>query len=51
MHSWFANLSVTRKLALGFGLVLALTLALAWVAWSSLGSNNPTTSGCTSYQS
>ncbi|VXC56871.1 Methyl-accepting chemotaxis protein McpS [Pseudomonas sp. 8Z] len=38
MHSWFANLSVTRKLALGFGLVLALTLALAWVAWSSLGS-------------
>ncbi|WAJ38971.1 methyl-accepting chemotaxis protein [Pseudomonas sp. GOM7] len=38
MHAWFANLNVTRKLALGFGLVLALTLALAWVAWTSLGS-------------
>ena len=38
MNTWFANLSVTRKLALGFGLVLALTLALAWTAWSGLGS-------------
>ncbi|MDH1623947.1 methyl-accepting chemotaxis protein [Pseudomonas chengduensis] len=38
MNTWFANLSVTRKLALGFGLVLVLTLALAWTAWSGLGS-------------
>jgi methyl-accepting chemotaxis protein len=38
MNTWFANLSVTRKLALGFGLVLALTLALAWTAWTGLGS-------------
>lgn len=38
MNTWFANLSVTRKLALGFGLVLTLTLALAWVAWTGLGS-------------
>ena len=38
MNTWFANLSVTRKLALGFGLVLALTLALAWAAWTGLGS-------------
>jgi len=36
MNTWFANLSVTRKLALGFGLVLALTMALAWTAWSGL---------------
>ena len=38
MNTWFANLSVTRKLALGFGLVLALTLILASVAWNSMGS-------------
>nr|WP_313403821.1 methyl-accepting chemotaxis protein [Pseudomonas sp.] len=38
MNTWFANLSVTRKLALGFGLVLVLTLALAWTAWTGLGS-------------
>ncbi|TRO32666.1 methyl-accepting chemotaxis protein [Pseudomonas sp. ALS1131] len=37
MNTWFANLSVTRKLALGFGLVLALTLILASVAWTSMG--------------
>ncbi len=38
MNTWFANLGVTRKLALGFGLVLALTLILASVAWNSMGS-------------
>ncbi len=38
MNSWFANISVTRKLALGFGVVLALTLILAWNGWNSLGS-------------
>ena len=27
MNSWFANISVTRKLALGFGVVLALGMA------------------------
>ena len=38
MHRWFANISVSRKLALGFGAVLALTLVLAWNGWGSLGS-------------
>jgi len=38
MNTWFANLGVTRKLALGFGLVLALTLVLASVSWNSMGS-------------
>ncbi|SNT09027.1 methyl-accepting chemotaxis protein [Pseudomonas japonica] len=38
MNSWFANLSVNRKLGLGFGLVLALTGLLALAGWSSLGS-------------
>ena len=38
MHSWFANIGVGRKLAIGFGLVLALTLTLALIGWSSLGS-------------
>ncbi|XXF07189.1 methyl-accepting chemotaxis protein [Pseudomonas sp. D1-3] len=38
MNTWFGNISVTLKLALGFGLVLLLTMALALVGWSSLGS-------------
>ena len=38
MNSWFANISVTLKLALGFGLVLALTCVLALAGWTSLGS-------------
>ncbi|OLU13187.1 methyl-accepting chemotaxis protein [Pseudomonas sp. PA1(2017)] len=38
MKAWFGNISVTRKLALGFGLVLLLTMALAFVGWTSLGS-------------
>jgi methyl-accepting chemotaxis protein len=38
MNSWFGNVSVTRKLTLGFGVVLALTLLLAWSGWSGLGS-------------
>ncbi|EME01527.1 methyl-accepting chemotaxis protein [Pseudomonas sp. FeN3W] len=38
MNNWFANLGVSRKLALGFGAVLALTLILAWNGWGSLGS-------------
>ncbi|MBV7564798.1 methyl-accepting chemotaxis protein [Pseudomonas sp. sia0905] len=37
MNTWFGNISVTRKLALGFGLVLLLTMALAFVGWTSLG--------------
>ena len=36
MTSWFGNLSVSRKLGLGFGLVLLSTLALAVVGWNSL---------------
>ena len=38
MNAWFGNISVTLKLALGFGLVLLLTMALALVGWTSLGS-------------
>ena len=38
MNNWFANIGVSRKLALGFGVVLALTLILAWNGWGSLGS-------------
>ncbi|UCJ15919.1 methyl-accepting chemotaxis protein [Pseudomonas sp. MM211] len=38
MNTWFGNISVTMKLALGFGLVLLLTMALAFVGWTSLGS-------------
>jgi methyl-accepting chemotaxis protein len=38
MNSWFGNISVTKKLGLGFGLVLALTTLLALAGWSSLGS-------------
>ncbi|CAM3872563.1 methyl-accepting chemotaxis protein [Ectopseudomonas alcaliphila] len=36
MNKWFGNLSVTLKLAIGFGLVLALTLVLAGVAWQGM---------------
>nr|WP_330215538.1 methyl-accepting chemotaxis protein [Pseudomonas sp. AM8] len=36
MNSWFANISVTRKLGLGFGLVLALAFSVAFVGWISL---------------
>nr|WP_100549766.1 MULTISPECIES: methyl-accepting chemotaxis protein [unclassified Pseudomonas] len=38
MNSWFANISVTLKLVIGFGLVLALTIILALTSWTSLGS-------------
>ncbi|HAQ27650.1 MAG TPA: methyl-accepting chemotaxis protein [Pseudomonas sp.] len=38
MNNWFGNISVSRKLVLGFGVVLALTLILAWIGWGSLGS-------------
>jgi methyl-accepting chemotaxis protein len=37
MNSWFANISVNMKLALGFGVVLILTALLALVGWNSLG--------------
>ncbi|MEE4305785.1 methyl-accepting chemotaxis protein [Pseudomonas alliivorans] len=36
MNSWFANISVNMKLALGFGLVLVFTAILALTGWSSL---------------
>ncbi|MDB6144561.1 MAG: histidine kinase, region: chemotaxis sensory transducer [Pseudomonas sp.] len=36
MNSWFANISVNLKLALGFGLVLVLTAVLALIGWTSL---------------
>ena len=35
MQTWFGNISITRKLALGFGLVLALSLLQAIVSWNS----------------
>ncbi len=38
MNSWFGNVGVSRKLALGFGAVLVLTLVVAWNGWGSLGS-------------
>lgn len=38
MNSWFGNIGVSRKLALGFGAVLVLTLVVAWNGWGSLGS-------------
>ncbi len=38
MNEWFGNISVNRKLGLGFGLVLALTVVLAVTGWTSLGS-------------
>jgi methyl-accepting chemotaxis protein len=37
MNTWFANISVTAKLCLGFGLVLVLTALLALTGWTSLG--------------
>ncbi len=36
MNSWFANISVNMKLALGFGLVLIFTAILALTGWNSL---------------
>ncbi|RMP02127.1 Methyl-accepting chemotaxis protein [Pseudomonas amygdali pv. morsprunorum] len=36
MSSWFANISVNMKLALGFGLVLVFTAILALTGWTSL---------------
>ncbi len=38
MKSWLDNLSVTRKLGLGFGVVLVLTAILATTGWTSLES-------------
>ncbi|MFG3695762.1 methyl-accepting chemotaxis protein [Stutzerimonas stutzeri] len=38
MKKWFADISMTRKLAIGFGSVLLLTAALAVYGWHSLGS-------------
>jgi len=37
MNSWFANISVMLKLALGFAVVLLLTAILAATSWFSLG--------------
>ncbi|KFE53372.1 chemotaxis protein [Pseudomonas syringae] len=36
MNTWFANISVKTKLALGFGVVLILTALLAAIGWSSI---------------
>lgn len=38
MNSWFGNISISKKLALGFGVVLALTAMLAAVGWSGTAS-------------
>ncbi|VXC56841.1 Methyl-accepting chemotaxis protein McpS [Pseudomonas sp. 8Z] len=37
MSKWLGNLSVTFKLALGFGFVLLLTLVLAAAGWNGIG--------------
>ncbi|KPC28500.1 Histidine kinase [Pseudomonas syringae pv. cilantro] len=37
MNSWFANISVNMKLAVGFGLVLVFTAILALTGWTSMG--------------
>nr|WP_145145886.1 methyl-accepting chemotaxis protein [Pseudomonas duriflava] len=37
MKTWFLNLSVTQKLGLGFGIVMVLSMQLAWTSWNSLG--------------
>ncbi|MCQ2030151.1 methyl-accepting chemotaxis protein [Stutzerimonas zhaodongensis] len=37
MNKWFGNVGVSRKLAMGFGAVLVLTVILAWSGWGSLG--------------
>lgn len=37
MSSWFANISVNMKLAVGFGLVLVFTAILALTGWTSMG--------------
>ncbi|KTB70670.1 chemotaxis protein [Pseudomonas viridiflava ICMP 13104] len=36
MNSWFANISVNMKLAVGFGLVLVFTAILALTGWTSM---------------
>nr|WP_160285660.1 methyl-accepting chemotaxis protein [Pseudomonas knackmussii] len=36
MSRWFSNLTVNRKLAIGFGLVLLLTLLIAVTGWLNL---------------
>ncbi|MCV4261901.1 methyl-accepting chemotaxis protein [Pseudomonas capsici] len=38
MNTWFANISVKLKLALGFGAVLVLTCLMALTGWNGLGS-------------
>ncbi|MCY1478527.1 Methyl-accepting chemotaxis protein McpS [compost metagenome] len=38
MREWFGNLKMSKKLGLGFGLILLLTCLLAIVSWSSIGS-------------
>ncbi|WP_122314821.1 methyl-accepting chemotaxis protein [Pseudomonas cichorii] len=38
MNTWFANISVKLKLAVGFGVVLILTCLLALTGWGGLGS-------------
>jgi len=37
MSNWFSNISINAKLALGFGVVLTLTVVIALTGWSSLG--------------
>jgi len=38
MFRWFADLKVTHKLALGFGMLLVLTLVQAGIGWQGLSS-------------
>jgi methyl-accepting chemotaxis protein len=38
IRAFFQNLGVRQKLLTGFGLVLAITLLVAWTSWDALGS-------------
>ncbi len=37
MFQWLGNVGVNRKLGFGFGLVLLLTLMIAFTGWTGLG--------------
>ncbi|CAD5110274.1 HAMP domain-containing methyl-accepting chemotaxis protein [Pseudomonas carbonaria] len=37
MREWFGNLKMSKKLSLGFGLILVLTCLLAILSWKSIG--------------
>jgi methyl-accepting chemotaxis protein len=38
MHGWLANITVARKLLLGFGLLLLMSVLMFWAGWSAIDS-------------